>query len=374
MERIGIVTYYDLCNYGSVLQAYALSTVINDLGYEAQILDYTNESQSCFKKIKGKTYFNRVITCLKSPRLLSNTSAVTLKNNKFVADISDNQKILFKKFIDNNLKLSNVNILKDDGYFKGYVCGSDQIWQISVPGLHEFYYLRFTIAQKRIAYAPSFGSLSVPRFNEKRLKKYLSEFLALSVREDSGKEIVEQLIGKKIPQVLDPVLLIEPYFWKKFIKKYDGEKYIAGYFLGDISNYANIIEEIEKSLNAKVILIDSGRKQKIDRAVKLVSPDEFVSFIANSDYVITDSLHGTEFSIVFEKSFTVLERNYITIPEQNTRLKSLLNLVKLQDRYVNMIKKDINLKKIDYKQIKNILSNERILSIKYLSDALKKLK
>lgn len=375
MKKIGIVTYYKIYNYGSILQAYALSEKINSLGYESEIIDYLDDTQSCFSEIKKKTYRNRILTSLKSPFLFFSTISTKLKGNKFVANISSSQKQKFDDFMYKYLKLSKTDILNDKDYFSGFVCGSDQVWQLSAPGLHELYYLRFTSPDKRIAYAPSFGSQTIPWYNKKRLIKYLSEFSNISVRENSGVEIIKNLLNIEVPQVLDPVLLVENSFWNQFITS-TTNKYIVGYFIGDISNYIETIQNIEKKVGTKMILINSGKKQNIDRETIEARPEEFVNLIANSEYVLTDSLHGTEFAIVFKKNFLVLERNYVTVPEQKTRLISLLQLLNLENRYKTSLDKvdELYIENINYNTIDQILNKERKKSNLYLSNALNKLK
>lgn len=369
MKNIGIVTYYKIYNYGSVWQAYALSNAIKKMGYNPEIIDYLDSSQKCFQKIKRKTYINRILTSLKSPKLFINTIKTKFTGEKFVANIEQDQKELFDDFINKNLNLSKVDILKDD-YYDYYVCGSDQVWQVSAPGLHELYYLRFTKKDKRIAYAPSFGSLTIPKYNEKRLKKYLSEFSNISVREESGVDVVYNVIGKKVPQVLDPVLL-EASMWNNMVKKTKDNNYIVGYFLGDISNYENEIKEIENKYQAKVIFIKSGKTQDIKREEILLSPEDFISFIANSKYVITDSLHGTEFSMVFHKPFSVLARKYITVPEQQTRIESLLDLFELENRFIDKTK-EYSIDEINYDKFERILKINQEKSLNYLKKALNK--
>lgn len=368
MKNIGIVTYYKIYNYGSVLQAYALSNTVKKLGYNPEIIDYLDTNQKCFKKIKYKTYRNRILTSLKNPKLFISTIKTKFVGDKFVANIEEEHKKLFDDFINNNLTLSKVDVLKDDDYYDYYICGSDQVWQISAPGLHELYYLRFTKKEKRIAYAPSFGSLTIPKYNVKRLKKYLNEFSNISVREKSGIDIVYNIINKKVTQVLDPVLL-ESSMWKDKVKEIEDKRYIVGYFLGDISKYEDEIKQIEDKYKAKVIFVKSGREQSIKREEILLSPEDFISFIANAKYVITDSLHGTEFAMVFHKPFSVLARQYISVPEQKTRIESLLDLFKLKNRFIDKTN-NYTIDEINYDEFEKILKTNQEKSIDFLEQAL----
>ncbi|WP_041139759.1 polysaccharide pyruvyl transferase family protein [Beduini massiliensis] len=377
MKKIGIVTYYKIYNFGSILQAYALSEKINSFGYTAEIIDYLDNEQECYKRIKALTYKNRLLTSLKSPFLLYQTIMTKIKGEKFVSNIDSDLKKKFDKFSEDYLKLSKTDILLDKNYFDGFICGSDQVWQLSAPGLHELYYLRFTDKNKRIAYAPSFGSETIPWYNKKRLKKYLSEFKALSVREDTGVKIIEKILGEKVLQVLDPVLLMEQDFWNSMIHEDNiiDHDYIIGYFIGDISNYIDTIKIIETKLNCRIILINSGKKQNLKRETISPDPIQFMTLIANAKYVLTDSLHGTEFSIVFKKDFIVFERNYITVAEQKTRLLSLLNLLNLESQYLTKNENKLvdKIKHIDFSKVDLILDKQRGVSNKYLFNTLDEL-
>lgn len=373
MKNIGIVTYYKIYNYGSVWQAYALSKKCESIGFNVEIIDYLDSKQECFKKIKNKTYQNRLLCSLKSPFLFYQTIKIKLKGNQFIDNISTSQKNKFDNFIDNNLNLSKIDILKNKDYYSFFICGSDQVWQLSAPGLHELYYLRFTSKEKRIAYAPSFGSFTIPWYNKRKLKKYLMGFKNLSAREKSGVDVIKQTTGYSVPQVLDPVLLVNQEFWNELaINNVNQNHYILCYFLGDVSRYINIINYYKKHYNATLILVDSGAKNDIGADHVQPTPVEFISLIKNADFVITDSLHGSEFAIVFEKQFIILERAYITVPEQNTRLISLLDLLNLKKRYIYENNLDFvkNIQPIDYSKINDILERERILSTNYLKDSL----
>lgn len=372
MKNIGIVTYYKIYNYGSVLQAYALSKKIESFGFNAEIIDYLDNEQMCFNKIKKRTYINRMLVSFKSPILLFNTLNTKRKGQKFIEGISNDHKRKFDEFLNEFLKLSKVDVIENKDYYSAFVCGSDQVWQLSAPGLHELYYLRFTTKQKRIAYAPSFGSLTIPWYNKRRLAKYLSEFQYLSIRESSGVDVINKSINKVVPQVLDPVLLMGSEFWDKMtldIKK--DNKFIFCYFLGDISKYTNIIYLLKKKYDASLLVIESGCNNELEAEFVQATPIEFISLMKYSEFVITDSLHGTEFAINFNKDFIVLERNYITVPEQNTRLLSLLSLLNLKDRYIHSCQiNDFIIKSIDYINVESILENEREKSNEYLKNAL----
>lgn len=100
-----------------------------------------------------------------------------------------------------------------DNDFDAFICGSDQIWQVSMPGLNYAFFLRFASENKRIAYAVSLGSVSIPKFNRKKFVKVVSGFKAISVRERKSKEMIEEICLNSVTHVLDPTLLVGRDFW-----------------------------------------------------------------------------------------------------------------------------------------------------------------
>lgn len=369
-SKVGIITYYFGKNYGSVLQAYALQEMIKDQGYDVSIIDYQDMSCELSKKWRVHYYFNVLTTVVRYPSQLK----PFLRSKKKTADGSRKlPKDVFRDFIKENLELYQFASSNQINEFDSYVCGSDQIWGLSLPGLNYTTFLRFCDKQKRIAYAPSFGLDEVPYYNRKQLVKYLSEFSCLSVREISAKKLIEKLTSKTPTLVLDPVLLAGAEFWQKRIGVSSYSNCIVCYFL-DSSNEAK--RHLTKKLLSEkrtVVWIETGVEAFETSYIRISpTPLEYVSLISAASQVYTDSFHGTAFSIMMHTPFTVFKRNYGENPGQQTRIDSLLEITQMKDRlYEDSLHDNNRQVKSDFAAADISLKELRTVSIKYLCDSLK---
>lgn len=214
MEKIGICTFYNNNNYGSYLQTFALEAVIGSMGYNAYLIDFNDYTKPWNRQLRNKTIFSRIKCILFHPQLL-----VEALKAKIVSKQSTKCSTAlirkFKDFLAENLNRYEGNYVKDN--FKAFVVGSDQVWKVSLPGLHSVFFLRFCPPAKRISYAASLGGDSIPPYNAKLCYRYLKEFKAISVREDSAVTLLEGLGPDIHPtHVLDPVLLVGKDFWKRY--------------------------------------------------------------------------------------------------------------------------------------------------------------
>lgn len=376
MRKIGIVTYYRTYNYGSVLQAYALAKTVESFGYQAQLVDHNDMSKTHNIITRLSTYCNRLLCCLQKPKLLFNIFAAKKVGNRTISAKSDDFIKKFDDFIETNLDITNANYRKAQiNGFSAFICGSDQVWQLNPAGLHELFFLRFAPMHMRIAYAPSFGGTTIPDYNKKRLKKYLNEIPYISTREDTGVDVVMESTGRKVPCVLDPVLLIGKTFWEKQIKDLPviKDNYLVCYFLSDASAACGAIDNLCRKYGLKAIWVPSGKLRTDEEHTQYdASPLEFVSIIKNAKFVCTDSLHGAEFSILLQTPFYVFDRKYELVPEQNARIDSLLRITCLADRLVrDGFEADIeNAMNIDFKKAEENIKALQDISFEYLQNAL----
>jgi len=205
--HVGIVTFYRGFNFGSILQAYALSKFVSALGYRGVLVDYANLALPHNFLLRIRTLTVRLAVFLKKPRFFVKYFRARFHKKKSLSLLSKITMEKFSEFRENYLPITTKNYLeKKNSMFHAFICGSDQIWSSNMPGLGEVNFLRFAEEHKRIAYAPSFGSDTVPDYNRKRLAKYLREIPHLSVREQSGVKIIKELTGRDAVLVLDPVL------------------------------------------------------------------------------------------------------------------------------------------------------------------------
>ena len=366
--KIGILTWLHNGNYGSILQAYALQKALRNQGYQTENIDY---APSTVKKvenlIKNKNYLKLFLEkwdayCAKkvagSPRELSE------KQKKF-EDFRENYINITRRYS------SPQEVATIDGEYDAYICGSDQIW--SPVLLNPVFYFDFlSDTERKIAYACSFGVSSIKGKKATKITNYLNRFDYISVRESSGCEIVKNLTGKVVPVMPDPTLLLQRTDWDK-VSKYNLNlnKYIFCYFLSWNEDYWKYVENVSQQLGYQIVIVPSVKQTyQVDaKILKNIGPEEWVGLVKNASYVITDSFHGTVFSIIYNKPFTVLKRFSDDNPRsQNSRIYTLLEHYNLTNRLG--INTDIfNLQ--EYTKVNSQVEYDRRYALEWLNNVLK---
>lgn len=379
--KIGIVTMTTGFNYGTSLQAYASKLNLEKMGYEVDILAYKG-SFIKGRDIRLKKLFMMFFNTISSPKLLNKTFKTYQK--KLTKEIPSEAKELFNDFTTTNLQVRRMNYREMKRYAHSeetyaLICGSDQIWSLASVYVDPFYYLRFAPRNKRISYAPSFGNLEIKDYNKKTIAKYLNGFDKISVREKEGQQIVKILTGKNSEVNIDPTLLINKDEWKSKIndKKIVEDEYALIYFLDSPTDLAvkNIILKIKEMGIKKIISIpyNNQKLKEISNDIEVCSagPLEFLNLIYNAKIVLTDSYHGMLFSINFNKEFYIYERDYGTAANQSSRIESILEILKLEKRFIKKEYQDLQ-EKILWEETNKILEEQRKKSRDYLDRSLQK--
>ena len=379
MESVVLITLHTGFNYGTLLQAYAMKKLIEECGYSSMMLWHSDGI------IKGRDVtIAKLLTMLRRiiyhPSAYKKTVGVYLDNYSYKID--DETKQMFLDFAKDNFDITKLSFHKMrklcySDKIKACVCGSDQIWNADSLYVSPYYYLRFAPKNKRIAYAPSFGKTSVPDYNKKIIGKYLKDFKSISVREESGKNIVKHLVNLDVCVVLDPTLAIEPNEWKKIVQIDNSEKYILCYFLDEPKK--EILELIKKiqvqySFSIKTILYDRDCFNDFENVSFInAGPYEFLNLTCNASFVITDSFHSSIFSIIYGIPFYTVDRNHKHSTSQTTRIQSILNKLKLTERFLKSDESNLDISSClncDFSISWDILERERKCSKKFLKEAI----
>ena len=374
--RIGILTQPLVNNYGGLIQAYALKTVLQNLGNEVCIINrtgYLRRNQiiwrkflSSCKKFKESFLRNNISDNTKS---IINSNCTRFINN-YIIDVSKDLSTLdeFTQYIKTKR-------------FDAYVVGSDQVWRPIYSPCIENYYLDFCLNDdvKKIAYAASFGVDEWEYTNkETRICSDLAKrFTAISVREESAIRLCKKHLGVNAIHVLDPTLLLDIEEYTKIVIS-ENESKSSGtlfyYLLDETEEKLNLINYIENKLNLKSFKCLPNKKITIEGNVDNIedyvypSPTKWIRSFMDAEMVLTDSFHGTVFSIIFNKPFWVLHNAH----RGNTRFDSLLKIFGLQDRLINISeynKHDYS-KPIDWNRVNNIKKQKREESIDFIKNAL----
>jgi len=357
-KRIGIITYHRAINYGAVLQAYALQKKIKELGAECVILDYRN--QKLENKHKKKGFFD----CKKIKDFANYLLLAKNHNTKYDK---------FRKFAKNYLEISeplySLNDLKAiEEKYDRFITGSDQVWNYKINDMDVAYFLDFTKEKsKKATYAASFGISSIPNEYRQRYYNLLRDFDNILIREKQGVDIIRELLCKEAKVVLDPTLLVSKEEWYSLAKgnQFNRKKYILVYAFGGSKYIMDLAKNISKQTGYQIICISNTYKKSINtKYVKSAGPEEFLGLFKNAEYIVTNSFHGTAFSINFNKQFftELLPESHGT----NSRLQDILDLFDLRHRQILSSNINISDTQIDYSKVNKILTTERKKSLSYL--------
>lgn len=359
-KKVGIITYHRAINYGAILQTFALQTILKEIGVECKVLDYRNEKLEEIHKKRTLTdckSFKSFIMFLILPNLYN------LKYDKF------------REFSDKYLELSSKidtseNFAIHENEYDFFITGSDQVWNYKINDGDSVYFLNFVKEKlKKKTYAASFGLSTIPDEYKPIYKELLSDFDSILVREKQGARIIDDLLLKKAFIVLDPTMLLSKKQWiDKFelYKKefFTNEKYILVYAFSGSTHIKELAINISNKTGYKIFWIKSTyRKNPRIKYIKLAGPKEFICLFNNAEYIITNSFHGTVFSIVFNKQFftELLPKN----TGVNSRLENILDMFDLNDRRVVSTNPDIIDSRIDYDSVDLKLEEERKSQLYY---------
>lgn len=383
-QKIGCVIAYTEGhnNYGTSLQGYAMLKKIQQLGYEVEVIHYVKQL-STIQKIKFVTNAIRagewksIVARLTAKRTLK-------KYPQYAAGIAKRTKAVNAYKAKKLLPLFHTYVGYDALHkgslnYDAVVVGSDQVWTpMSLP--NKFFNLLFVDdSVRKVAYASSFGVSEIPAFQRKATGAYLDRFYRIGVREERGKEIVEELSHQKATVVADPTLLLTREEWEEETSDAwpnENEPYIFCYFLGTNQEARKAVNELKEKTGYKIITIRHmdeyvpEDEQFGDEAPYNVDPNDFVKYISKAAYVCTDSFHCTVFSILFHRQFMTFYRFAEgSKTGRNSRINSLFDLFELQER---LYKGDINkiTNPIDYNSVDEKLSELRKGSIYFLNECL----
>lgn len=348
--KIGILTFNDTNNFGSLLQTYGLYKAVLDKYGDCEIINYRCEN-----------LYNREV-----PKNFSQ-----LRNLKDIYRYFKYHREQQKKydglcrFANENMVVSPVLTKKTiSEYCKRYdkvIVGSDIVWGLDITGEDYSYFLDFLNSDEKYAYASSFGSDYILNdARRERVGELLSNFKLIAVRESDACQIVEELSGKNAQLVLDPTLLLKKSCWEtKVSKRLIESPYILTYFEDNQGIVQNAALQLSKKYEKPVYNISNGRTMTGVNNVSVFSLEDFLSYIYYADFVVTASYHGMVFSIIFNKQFYFYNRCH------KSRMETLSRLSELQSRELKGLAFEEDLL-IDFEKVNENISRWRNISYDYL--------
>lgn len=339
MKKIGILTFHKSINYGSVLQAFALSKLLKRKGYEVEIIDYEPASYNSQYRIFEKT--TSVHNVAANIRRLS------------IFDILWKQKTSFENFRKKYLPLSKKRFTAQNSasdfedLYDVVICGSDQIWNVRAKDCDSIFFLPGAQKYKKIAYA---ASINTATYNEERcnetLRKDILDFKYISIREYSGAEKLAEFLNsdKEIKVQPDPSLLQDKNTFKeiasgRIVKVPYIFMYCANYQESTIRAAQKISERLHKPVYTVLVCRSATQISRLKKAgIRIIRdknrPEDFISYIMNADLVLSDSFHGTAFSIIFEKTFYSINDFINGKFVNDERICNILSELGILERYV----------------------------------------
>lgn len=377
--KVGILTILNVNNYGAELQCCALYRKLQQLGYDAEVINY-------LFGIHPEHVFDGEKRSVPIPlKQLIKVKLLPVVQNMFCMFHQKNKRLRNKRFDEFHAKYNHltstvypsVKSLYEANFNYEVLCiGSDQVWNyMKGYSLEPFFACFDKNNTKKITYASSIGLSSLSVEAEQVFKKELTNFAYISVREQQASEILEKLLNRKIDVVLDPTLILNKQEWIE-VAKYDmcpKEKYLLVYIvtIKPCDYVLTLARHIAKRRNLKIVRIcrDAYPEHSGSDVEEILTagPSDFVGLFSKAEFVVTNSFHGTVFSINFSKPFySVIKSHHST----NSRLTSILKKLGLEDRIMPVGSQLPMISDIDFSDPSAKLEAERKLSIEYIKKAL----
>jgi len=388
MKKVAIVSCYFQHNYGSMLQALATQMALDKLGYANETIDILGFN----KEIKAAKTLYFVKASLSSDILFSKMGMVKnvvkrkISRGEYGKNVSLRNK-RFDEFYRNNFKLSDSYCSKAElgekckEKYSVVLVGSDQLW---LPGniAADYYTLNFVPESiNTISYATSFGQAVLPKSSVQKAKVFLHKIRHISIREESGQKLVQEITNRKVPVVCDPTLLFDGDDWMtvQMQKPIVNGKYILCYFLGNNSRHREFAKRLKNVTGYKIIALVhldefvKSDEEYADETPYNIDPADFLNLIRNAEYVCTDSFHCSVFSILYKRQFFTFRRyQRNTKQSTNSRLDTLFHITGIKDRILTgneEISKCINIS-TDFDMVHKRIEFVREKSYEYLRAAL----
>ena len=397
--RVATLTmYHTSINYGGVLQTYALQNTLKKMGCASETLRYKtlwHFTSDIKKEVNELLHAEKKLPAAQSFVKRMSKLGVDFVSSKYIQRTYLSKKLgkrreVFAEFTSrhilegNNGEVFTEATLKNSvGEYDAFVVGSDQVWNpyMFTPG----YGLGFVPENKlKISYAASIAQPNLTESDIAVMKPYLMRFNSISVREKKGQELLKDDMNLDAEWVLDPTMLLTCDEWSSLItKKVMDKPYIFCYILGAEEDKIEFAKKTAKSLNLPLVTLPFVTRYLRRHQLKYmefgdvqlydVDPAGFLDLVRNAEYIITDSFHGTAFSILYQKKFIVLDRNASDAEfEMNSRLLSIVSLFNIEHILISDYSNPSidNFRDINYADVDKTLLSMRETSLSFLKKAL----
>lgn len=376
MKQVLILSQPLRCNYGGLLQAFALQKVVKNLGFEVVTNSTLLKSK---RRLSVKKIYNFSLRKAKEvAKIILGYNRLTPQKFKIISQNT-------QKFIDKYINTENIDTITEEqiNRFDIFIVGSDQVFRKQYSPVTAYFLeaLKNINDKIKLAYAASFGTDHLSEWSQEEIeicKTLAPKFKAISVREDSGVEIFKRYFDTKAAHVLDPTLLLEKEDYLKTIDEEDSaikDNVLMCYVLDKTPEKTHIINQIKNQtgLNLLEIMPEETFNKNTKDITKCIYPSvsKWLAGFRDASFVITDSFHGTVFSIIFNKPFVCIANKERGL----SRFTSLLKIFGLENRLI-FSQKDLSeklLENIDYNKVNSVKREWQAMSIKFLQDNINKI-
>lgn len=370
---IGMLTFHWADDYGAMLQAYALKSCLEDLGGEkVEIIPYASV------KLTGRYWLYPVVSVEMDGKI-----KYSLWRCKFRRNVSHLRSFLRERrsmrrfrymYLTRRPAVRKAGRLSLKKYTHVFI-GSDQVWNPEITvGLDDAYMgnIRDKGNCRLIAYGASFGKTALPAKYHVDFKSAVNQnFSAVSMREKSAVPFVKTFFHGDVTDVLDPTFLLTSKEWKKIARLPKQKRYILYIFTEHNAVMKQYLHDLSVKMKKDVIQVTMPWEKQREDWIRLEAgggPSEYIGLFQNADYVVTNSFHGTAFSILMEKKFLVFSHS-----NKNARIENLLERFGLKSRLVErgrMPAEEEMLREIDWEHVRKLIKKEQELSVEFIKRAL----
>lgn len=352
MKKVGIVTFHRALNYGAALQAYALQKTVSAFGADCNVVDYISP---------------KITLDYKPFRIYKNDILKSFAKSCIMCRRRAKRKKAFQSFFNNYIVKSEKSytpetISEAKNNYDMFIAGSDQVWSPHCVGFDPVYFLTFANDIQKYSYAASFAVNSLPQNKIEEYRNRIFGFQRISVREKIGEKIVAELTGQTALTHLDPTLLLSSNEWSKIAVRKIDKPYILVFSANPPSSLVSFAKKLSKEKGLPIYYINDAPHIKKGGINYIVAPtvEEFIGYFQYASYVVTNSFHGTVFSVIFNKNLFVEFKNK---HGRNIRSESLLTSLGIDREIIDGRAKE---NKIDWNNVNKKLLEEKKTSLEYL--------
>lgn len=370
--KIGILTLPLHTNYGGILQAYALQTILERMGHDVYIIEKKRRPLSLPIQKMPFAYGKRIIKNLIGRKFPLFYEQKVNREQPIIRQYTD-------QFIHKYIHLKQYDTLSDiqPSEYNAFVVGSDQVWRPKYFGANQMKnaYLQFTESWdvKRLAYAASFGTDNwefTPKQTEE-CSQLAKLFNAISVREDSGVRLCKKYLGIDVQHVLDPTMLLDKQDYInlfEIVHTPQSKGNLLCYILDETEEKKEMLKSIVDEIKLNPFNVKSNCDDINSPISERIQPplEQWLRGFYDADFIFTDSFHASVFAIIFQKPFIVFGNN----SRGMSRFKSLLSILGLEDRLITSLNSNIELKDINWDEVHERLAIWRTKSYNFLQHAL----